>query len=240
MTGYELSRKWFDFCFENPDKIKPIHTAIYFFAVEHCNRLGWKKRFGFPTTMAMEAIGIHSYNTYRDALQDLVDWKFIDMVEKSKNQYSSNIIALSKFDEPLDEALDEALMKHSTKHDTKQSESTVQSIDSINKQLNHITNKPKTIYSEEFDKVWSLYLQRGSKKKAYEQWKKLPDEEKEIAKQHIPKYIDNIEQKEYIVHFERYLRDEYYYMDIVKKNSITNNQHIDYDEEARRKYGVTR
>ena len=40
MTGYELSRDWFDFCFENPDKVKPTHAALYFFAIEHCNRLG--------------------------------------------------------------------------------------------------------------------------------------------------------------------------------------------------------
>ena len=54
LTGYDLSRAWFDFCFENPDKICPNHTALYFFAIEHCNRLGWKKKFGLPTTMAME------------------------------------------------------------------------------------------------------------------------------------------------------------------------------------------
>ena len=131
MNGYELSRKWFDFCFENPEKIKPNHTALYFFCVEHCNRLGWKEKFGLPTTMAKEAIGIRSYNTYINTLTDLVDWGFIKMIEKSKNQYSSNIIALSNFNKALDKALDKALIKHGTK----QSESTEQSINSIDKPL---------------------------------------------------------------------------------------------------------
>ena len=54
MNGYELSRNWFDWCFENPEKIKPNHTALYFFAVEHCNRLGWKKKYGMPTTEEMQ------------------------------------------------------------------------------------------------------------------------------------------------------------------------------------------
>ena len=131
MTGYELSRQWFDFAFENPEKINPNHTAMYFFAIEHCNRLGWKKKFGFPSTMVMEAMGVKSYNTYKKTLDDLVNWGFFTMVEKSKNQYSSNIIALSKNNKALDKALDKAL----SKHDAKQSESK----ESIDKQLNKQT-----------------------------------------------------------------------------------------------------
>lgn len=130
MNGYELSRNWFDWCFENPEKIKPNHTALYFFAVEHCNRLGWKDKFGMPTTMAMEAIGIKSYNTYINTLNDLVDWGFIKMVQRSKNQYSANIVALSNFDKAVDKAVDKALDKALIKHGSKQ----LQSIDSINKQ----------------------------------------------------------------------------------------------------------
>ena len=58
------------------------------------------------------------------------------MVEKSKNQYSSNIIALSKICKANDKALDKAIIKHSTK----QSESTVQSIDSIDIPIYNNTN----------------------------------------------------------------------------------------------------
>lgn len=137
MNSYELSRDFWDFAFENPEKIKPNHCAVYFFAIEHCNRLGWKEKFGFPTTMVMDAIGVKSYNTFLNSLNDLVEFGFIKMIERSKNQYSANIIALSKFDKALDKALDKAFIKH----DTKQSESTVQSVDSIDKQINNITNK---------------------------------------------------------------------------------------------------
>ena len=132
MNGYELSRNWFDWCFENPEKINPNHSALYFFCIEHCNRLGWKEKFGLPTTMAKEAIGIKSYNTYIKTLNKLVEFGFIKMIEKSKNQYSSNIIALSENDKALNKALDKALIKHTTK----QRKSTQQSIDSIDKQLN--------------------------------------------------------------------------------------------------------
>lgn len=134
MNGYELSRKWFDWSFENPERINPNHTALYFFIIEHCNRLGWKEKFGLPTTMAKEAIGIRSYNTYINTLNDLVEFGFINLIEKSKNQYSSNIVALSDFDKAPNKALDKALIKHTTKQG--------ESISSIDKQE---TNKQITI-----------------------------------------------------------------------------------------------
>ena len=131
MNGYNLSRAFWNFAFDNPEKVRPYHIAIYFFSIEHCNRLGWKKKFGFPTSMVMEATGIKSYNSYKKYFDDIVDWGFFDVIEYSKNQYSSNIIALSLKEKALDKALDKALIKHGTK----QSESTC----SIDKQE---TSKP--------------------------------------------------------------------------------------------------
>jgi hypothetical protein len=147
MNVFALSRRWFDFCFKNPDKVRPSHTAIYFFAIEHCNRMGWKRKYGFPTTMVMEAVGIKSYTTYKQTLDELVDWGFIEMVERTKNQYSSNIIALSFFDEAYvkapDEALDKAMLKHASKQHQSTGESTV-SIDIHNNQVtsNQVTRVP--------------------------------------------------------------------------------------------------
>lgn len=149
MNSYELSRSWFDFCFENPEKIRPIHTAIYFFAIEHCNRLGWKDKFGFPSQMVMEAIGVKNWRTYSKALIEIVDFGFIDMIEISKNQYSSNIIAIVKNTKATTKALDKALSKHSTK----QSQSTV----SINKQYNNITSNNITEIYPAFSDFWDLY-----------------------------------------------------------------------------------
>lgn len=148
INGYELSRIWFDWCFENPEKISPNHSALYFFCIEHCNRLGWKKKFGLPTTMAKEAIGIKSYNTYISTFHDLINWGFIELVEKSKNQFSSNIIALSKIDKAPNKALDKALIKHVTKR----CESTRQSISSIDKPLTINKEQPFSFYDLELEK----------------------------------------------------------------------------------------
>lgn len=164
MNTFDLSRNWFNWTFENPERISPNHTALYFFIVEHCNRLGWKEKFGLPTTMAKEAIGIRSYNTYINTLNDLVDFGFIKMIEKSKNQYSSNIIAISKFDKAHDKALDKALIKHATKQR--------ESISSIYKQENK-----EQIYIPEYSEFLKYAIEQVSNinqnevKLKYESWK---------------------------------------------------------------------
>jgi hypothetical protein len=164
MNSYDLSRKWFDWTFENPERINPNHTALYFFIIEHCNRLGWKEKFGLPTTMAKEAIGIRSYNTYINTLNYLVEFGFVNLIEKSKNQYSSNIIALSNFDKAHDKALDKALIKHGAKQR--------ESIDSINKQ-----ETKEQIYIPEFTEFLQFAIEQISNinkdevKLKYESWK---------------------------------------------------------------------
>lgn len=146
MDVYKLSRSWFDFAFENTDMIAPIHSAIYFFAIEQCNRLGWKEKFGFPSSLAMEAIGVRSYNTYSKALNELVDWGFIIMIKKSTNQHTSNIIGLSKFNEPRVKANVKALDKAIVKQGTKQGESNY----SIDIPIYNNTNLQNTSLQEGF------------------------------------------------------------------------------------------
>lgn len=182
MDIYNLSRNYWDFAFENPEVIKPSHAALYFFAIEQSNRLGWKKKFSLPSTMSMEALGIKSYNTYINTLNDLVSFGFIEMVQRSTNQYSANIIALSNFNKALDKALDKALVKHSTKHTSKQSESTVQSIDSIDIPIYNNTNLPiykstSLQYAQEFEFFWDAYGKKIDRTKCEKAWSKLKEEE---------------------------------------------------------------
>lgn len=128
---YKLTREWFDWSFENPETVHPNHCALYFFMLEHCNRLGWKEKFGLPTGMAKEAIGIKSYKTYINTLNDLVEWGFVKMLEKSKNQFSSNIVALVNNTKARTKALDKAMLKHIPKHRQSSTQSDSQSSDSI-------------------------------------------------------------------------------------------------------------
>ena len=131
LNSYELSRCFINFAFDNPEKISPNHYAIYFFAIEHCNRLGWKAKFGFPTMMACDAVGIKKPQTFIKYFNDLEDWGFIKVVERSKNQYSANIISLISATPKKGEAMDKAMVKHAA--------SKGQSNSPINKQVNNIT-----------------------------------------------------------------------------------------------------
>ena len=66
--------------------------------------------------MTKNAIGIKNYKTYYKTYSDLVEWGFIIEVQKSKNQYSSCIIALVKNTNTHTKALTKAMLKHSKKH----------------------------------------------------------------------------------------------------------------------------
>jgi hypothetical protein len=83
MDIYKLYRNFWDFAFDNPEKIKPTHIAIYSFAIEHCNRLGWKQKFGLPSSMVIEAIGIKSYSVYKKCFDELVNYGFFEVIELS-------------------------------------------------------------------------------------------------------------------------------------------------------------
>lgn len=131
MDHFKLLRDFWDFAFENPEKISPNHCALYCFIINHSNRLGRKEKIGLPTEMAKEAIGIKSYNTYINTFNDLVDWGFIKILERSKNQYSSNIVALSYFNKALDKALDKAMLMQQRKQGKSNSESSSESNSSI-------------------------------------------------------------------------------------------------------------
>jgi hypothetical protein len=181
MDIYSLSRNFWDYSFENPDKLKPNHAAIYFFAIENCNRLGWKEKFGLPTTMTMEAVGIKNYKTYHSTLMDLIDFGFIKLIEKSKNQYSSNVIALVNNTKANTKALTKAMSKHDTKQIPKQVQSIV-SIDILDYFNTILPNYQYTDFRVDLIKKWLFY--KIEKKEKYtklgfeaflNKWDKLDD-----------------------------------------------------------------
>lgn len=51
MNGYNLTRSWFNYKFENPKKVRHVHSDMYFYIVDLWNRLGQKKEFGFAKSL---------------------------------------------------------------------------------------------------------------------------------------------------------------------------------------------
>lgn len=66
----------------------------------------------------------------------------------------------------------------------------------------------KDVDITEFEKAWTIYRRKGSKKKSLEQWNKLKKEEQEKALKHISSYVESVSDIKYQKDFERYLRDK--------------------------------
>lgn len=202
LNSYQLSRTFFDWCFENPEKISPTHIAMYFFIIEHCNRLGWKDKFGLPTIMVKEAIGIRNFRTYTNTLNDLVEWGFIIMVEKSKNQYSSNIVAIVKNAKAPTKASTKALDKAMQKQLQKQSNSIV-SIDKQETIEQETIKTTNTIFS--FDEFWETYNKKTGKANCERIYARLKDKDYVKIKETLPIYLDSVKDKQFLKNPQTYL-----------------------------------
>lgn len=216
MDHFKLLRDFWDFAFENPEKISPNHCALYCFIINHSNRLGRKKKLGLPTEMAKEAIGIKSYNTYIKTFNDLVSWGFIEVLERSRNQFSSNIVALLNFDKALDKALDKAMLMQAQKQSESASKSISKSISSIDELR---TKKEELITNRDKNEIFGFKLLESEiwLESIYKQNKWLPNEE---SKKRVSKWLLDFNvklsseldvkysSKDYGSHFSRWLPGE--------------------------------
>lgn len=178
MTWYELSRRFFDFSFENY-QCWVYHIALFMWIIELNNRLWWKKQFWLPTRDTMEWLGIGNKNTYYSTIKDLVSWWFIKIIQESKNQYQATIIEICcvKSEPALMTALDTALIQHWYQQWTGIDTSSVP----IDKQVNKETSKQrnKETVSEEI----SENKKKTPKKKVYDYSSLENDPEDSFAKE---------------------------------------------------------
>ncbi|GAB2550076.1 hypothetical protein [Spirosoma aerophilum] len=138
--GYSLTRRWYDWCFRHSGHHTPAHAALYNWFVEANNRVSWAEEFEMAPQYAMTAIGVRSYNTYKDTLADLQAWGFVHIRQKGANQYVPWLIALSNFDEPLNNPLDKSTGVCSSKIDIP-----------LNKARNKAPDKASSNGSSKFD-----------------------------------------------------------------------------------------
>ena len=218
---YTLMRNFWDFAFENPEVIKPVHCALYAFTVEHCNRLGWKQKFGLPASMVLDAIGIKSYSVYKKTFDDLVDFGFIEVIQYSKNQHSSNVVALKENYKANYKAYDKAntkhvakqLTKHITKHVTKHGEYNNTNIPDTNLPINNVDEEEKNFIINNKNLEHLLSLKNES-----QSWLETVAMQQKINIDLIPKKLDEFElflrtlqkvhqsKKEFISHFINWLQ----------------------------------
>jgi hypothetical protein len=159
MNGYELSRVWFAYTYNHPDKFSPIDTALYFWIIEVFNRARWSEKIYLPSGQAMQHIGCKSYKAYVNSFNKLEAEGFIKVVERSKNQYTANIIALVSNAKALTEASTKATTEASTEAPTNAS--------TVYKNIEHTTENKEPTKSKKNNlvmpddiepDVWARYL----------------------------------------------------------------------------------
>lgn len=150
LNGYTLSKRWFEFVYENNSIVKPSHTALFFWCVDLWNRLGMPKEFFLTSTEARMAMSVSRSDVFTGCLSDLHKWGFIEIVKPSKNQYQANIIRIC-YKQNV-ESTDKALLKAIVKHGIKQTPLDVESTVDINKHINLETNETIKRESLEFEK----------------------------------------------------------------------------------------
>ena len=94
LNGYNLSRWWFKWYATTDKPVSSFHTAFFFFIINHWNSIGQLKNFGLPSDYTVTSLKIN-YKTYLKIYSDLCQWGIIKEVQKSKNQYTANVICLS-------------------------------------------------------------------------------------------------------------------------------------------------
>ena len=146
MTGYELSRAFFDWTWDNPEHRSTNMTALYMWFIEKWNRCGQPQKFSVTASESMYCLGMKSRNTYSETFNKLVEHGFIKIVVKSTNQHNCNVIMLtqniSKQKDSKRTALDKALIQQVSKQED--------SIDTINKQVNKETSKQRNKETKDF------------------------------------------------------------------------------------------
>lgn len=115
LTAFELTRNWFDFAFENPEKVNVMQTALFMWLIEANNRTGWAMKFAFNTEDACFATGVSNRKTVWKALNELVENGFVVMVYKSSHKHKPTVISLMSELKETDGSLDNALLNLSEK-----------------------------------------------------------------------------------------------------------------------------
>ena len=189
MNGYDLTRQWYDFKFENPDKVRAMHSDFYFYLVDKWNRMGQVTKIGLPTDFTMKELGIKSYNTYKKILNDLIEFGFVKLVLNSKNQHYAKVIALSINDKASNGCYDKALLNF----DEATNKATNKATDTIIEQ--QTTNNKEDIYR--FSSFWDLYDKKKDTAKCQAKWDKMTDAEKKLIIESVPIYVSNTKDPQY-------------------------------------------
>ncbi len=211
-SGYDLSRAWFDYAFEHSRTVRPIHTAIYFWCIEKANRLGWVDEFQLPTDEACRALGIKDPKSFRAALDELIQWGIIRLIQQAASQNVARWVSLNGCSFQGSDALDRVLSNDVRLSEKRSSDTPSGTPTSpLNTKPQTTNHKPQTeacVIEAQFEELWSSYEKKtGSKKKAFERFGRLSEKDRQEALLAIPAYKAYKPDPQFRKDPERYIGD---------------------------------
>jgi len=91
----ELTAAWFKWVAEHPAHARHIHFALYYFLVFYNAQIKWPPKFVFSLEEAKHHLGDAATSTYAGALNDLIEWGFVNLIQRGANQYRPTVISLT-------------------------------------------------------------------------------------------------------------------------------------------------
>lgn len=199
INGFEQIKGFYSWAFNNQVlNVRTTHIALYMFLVNQNNRNSWVEWFKCPFDLAMGGSGITNKNTYYKTLNDLQEWNLIQY-KKGVNNYKAPLIKLEVlFDtstvpqsepqvKPQSIPLPEPLLKPQLANNIKLLTNNLELItNNINKVIDFLNDDDfkeddkqlnKEQRTKEFDLFWDKYPKKTAKKKCFDKFLKLKDEE---------------------------------------------------------------
>jgi hypothetical protein len=197
MNGYLLSRQWFDFAFENPEKVTPMQGCLYMWLIEINNRKGFSEKFNFNTDDACAACGCNNRKTVWKALNELVEFGFVSIIFKSDNRHKPTVISIINNRILSNGCLDKSLTYLSDNWTGKETVdglvdgSVSGSVDTLvsghsYKQINKETKKH---ILASFDTFWEMYGKKEDRRKCEKKWVSIDEKLHEKILTVLPAYI---------------------------------------------------
>jgi hypothetical protein len=90
----KLTEKWFKLSHHRYD-VKPVDTALFLWILYTASLNEWKDGFSLDSFFAMESLNIASRSTFFNSLFRLEEIGAINIIKKSKNQHTANIISIT-------------------------------------------------------------------------------------------------------------------------------------------------
>jgi hypothetical protein len=204
---------WSDDWFESLSRDEK-YLWVYLLTNPHTNMLGvyelTVKRMSFDTGLTIEAIqkAFKGFETVSKAF--LISGKYVYLVNWIKNQdMNPNMVKSAVKDYkklPIDvisvinRIVGEGFERVSNGLDT------VRNLEGEIEGEIENENKPVSGYSPEFERAYELYERKGAKKEAYKSWLSMTEDERRLAVEAIPAYLQSKPEVKYRKDFERYLK----------------------------------